>query len=327
MSSRRRGSPSRAGASPRRQSIAFAPAAITNFFEINYNSPQPSGATGGGYILSKGSLSTATAVQDRDPSVTTVVNGDPDYDARTTRRAVNLLLSESRLQARVSLEQEVQTPIGAGFGASAASATSAVYAVAAALGLERPKADLALCAHRAEILEQTGLGTVSVIFDAVGAGAITVPGTPGEAKFVTVEVPPDTHIVTAFLAPFDKRDALSSSSVSRRINELGRASLLSFLSDPTLDSLAREGERFSSALGLESVEVKKLIALAKSAGAAYASQNMIGYSVHSLADQDSAAKVAEALRGYGDEVRVDVFEVGSRKAGPFGPSRTSQGPS
>ena len=321
MPSSRKGSPSRAGASQRHRAIAFAPAAITNFFEINYDSQQLSGATGGGYILSKGSLSIATAVQDGDPRLTTVVNGDAAYDARTTRRAVNLLLSDASVMARVSLEQEVQTPIGAGFGASAASATSAVYAVASALGMGQSKAELALCAHRAEILEQTGLGTVSVIFDAVGAGAITVPGIPGKAKFVTVDVPPDTHIVTAFLAPFDKKDALSSGAVSHRINELGRVSLMNFLSDPTLGNLAREGERFSSALGLESVEVKKLIALAKSAGAAYASQNMIGYSVHSLTDQDSAAKVAEALRSYSSGVRVDVFEVGSRKAGTFEPSR------
>jgi len=300
-----------------RPAIAFAPAAITNFFEIQYNSPQPSGATGGGYVLSKGSLSTATVDRDGGPGVSTSVNGDSSYNARTTRRAVNLLLSECGSKARISLKQEVQTPIGAGFGASAASATSAVFAAGAALGLKQSKASLALCAHRAEILEQTGLGTVSVIFDSVGAGAITVPGIPGEEKFVTVDVPSDTHIVTAFVAPFDKRDALSSSVVSRRINELGHVSLLSFLADPTLDNLAKEGERFSSALGLESVEVKKLIALAKSAGATYASQNMIGYSVHSLVDQDQAARVAEALRSFSSDVRVDIFEVGSRRAGPF----------
>ena len=226
-------------------------------------------------------------------------------------------MAECDSRARISLNQEVQTPIGAGFGASAASATSAVFAVGAALGLERSKASLALCAHRAEIIEQTGLGTVSVIFDAVGAGAITIPGIPGEEKFVTVEVPSDTHIVTAFIAPYDKKDALSSTPVSRRINELGHASLLNFLADPTLDTLAKEGERFSSALGLESVEVKKLIALAKSKGAAYASQNMIGYAVHSLVDQDRAARVAESLRTFSSDVRVDIFEVGARRAGPF----------
>ena len=310
----------------KRTAIAFAPGAITNFFEIKYNSPQPIGATGGGYILSKGSLSFATIHHNGGPSISTSVNGDPSYNARTTRRALDLLLSESHSRVQVSLSQEVQIPIGAGFGASAASATSAVFAAAAALELGHSKAEVALCAHRAEILEQTGLGTVSVIFDAVGAGAITVPGIPGKEQFVTVNVPSDTHLVTAFVAPFDKRDALSSASVSQRINELGHASLLGFLSDPTLDNLALEGERFSTALGLESVEVKKLIALAKSAGAMHASQNMIGYAVHSIVDQDRAADVAEALRAFSSEVRVDVFEVGSRRAGPFRPNRMSLGP-
>jgi len=261
----------------------------------------------------------ATLEPEGSGKVTTRVNGEADYNARTTRRAAELLLTESgHPKADVMIDQTVDTPIGSGFGASAAAATSAVYAVADAAGIEREKRELALYAHRAEILESTGLGTVSVIFDEVGAGAITIPGEPGKAKFVTVEVPSETRLVTAFIAPYDKKDALSSPSVSERINRLGHESLLSFLSDPTLDTLAREGERFSSALGLESSEVKKLIGLAKSAGAAHASQNMIGYSVHSLADTDRAEKVAEALRSYGGRVRVDVFEVGSRRAGVVG---------
>ena len=295
--------------------IAFAPAAITNFFEISYNSPTPTGATGGGYILSKGSTTRATVIPAGGNGISTVVNDDASYNARTTRRAVKLLLTGAGVTADVSLIQEVQTPIGAGFGASAASATSAVYAVARAAGIQRPRPEIALSAHNAEILEQTGLGTVSVIYDAVGAGAITVPGIPGRAEFVTVEVPDGTRIVTAFVAPFDKKDALSSKSVTKRINSLGHESLVSFLSDPTIDTLAGEGERFSGALGLESVEVKKLIGLAKAAGATHASQNMIGYAVHSVVGPDDADKVATALLSYSRDVRVDVFEVGTRRAG------------
>ena len=293
------------------------PAAITNFFEISYNSsPHPKGATGGGYILSKGTRSEATYSPGGSVEVLTRVNGDSSYNARTTRKAVLLLMaSNSSSPGTIKVDQTVETPIGSGFGASAASATSAVYAAAAAVRVDAPKRDLALFAHQAEILEQTGLGTVSVVFDEVGAGAITVPGEPGEARFVTVPVPKETRVVTAFIAPYNKKDALSSRPVSERINRLGRGSLEAFLSDPSLDTLAREGEKFSSALGLESVEVKKLIALAKSSGARYASQNMIGYSAHSIVDSDSAARVAKAMASLGREVRVDVFEVGSTRAG------------
>lgn len=305
------------------RATAFAPAAITNFFEINYDSSFLAvGATGGGYILSKGTRSLATFSKSSKPEVLTTVNGDRSYNARTTRKAVELLLSVSgREQGAMRLDQTVETPIGSGFGASGASATSAVYAAAAAAGIGKRKRDLALFAHRAEIIEQTGLGTVSVVFNHSGAGAITVPGEPGDAKFTTVPVPKGTRIVTAFLAPYDKKDALSSERMSRRINQLGHRALEGFLSDPTLDNLANEGERFSAGLGLETPEVKKLIALAKSAGARHASQNMIGYSVHSITDSDRSERVARSMAGVSKEIRVDTFEVGRVRAGVLKPSR------
>ncbi len=297
---------------------AYAPSAITNFFAVSYDSsPEPIGATGGGYVLSEGTVTNATFTLGDPKGLIVRVNGDDNYNARTTRRAVELMLSETGAsEGRMKLDQEVSVPIGGGFGASGASAISAVFAAASAAGLSTPKSRLAAFAHRAEILEQTGLGTVSVVFDAVGAGAITVPGEPGRARFVTVPVPGGLKIVTAFVAPFDKKGVLSSKSAVDKVNSLGEAALKRFLSDPTLETLAEEGERFSGSLGLESVEVKKLIALAKTAGAAHASQNMIGHSIHCLADGDIAAKVEKVLRSFSREVRVDVFEVGSKKAGP-----------
>ena len=250
------------------------------------------------------------------------MNGDENYDARTTKRAVSLLLSAlGREGAGIRIDQRVDTPIGSGFGSSGAAATSAVYAAAALLGARWPKRELAKYAHQAEIIEQTGLGTVSVIFDSVGAGAIVSPGEPGVARFIAVGVPRGTRIVTAYFAPYDKKDALSSPKMREKINGLGHAALQGFLSDPSLETLASEGEKFSEGLGLESPEVKKAIGAAKSAGAAHASQNMIGYSVHSVVDEDRAPKVAKALRSMGHGVRVDTFEVGKVRAGVLGPSR------
>lgn len=256
------------------------------------------------------------------------VNGDPAYDARTTLRAVGLFAAEvgGGLGA-IELDQVVGPPIGAGFGSSASSATSAVYALASAAGVRLPKTRLALFAHRAEILEQTGLGTVSVIYDHLGAGAIAVAGEPGEARFVRARVPRGTKVVTAYVGPYDKREALSSPSVRGRVNALGREALSAFLSDPTLDCLALQGELFSERLGAESPEVRRLIAAAKSAGAEYASQNMVGHSVHSVAAEEDAPKIARAMKGVGSGVRVDVFEVGTKRAGVLGPSRRSRGPS
>lgn len=297
-------------------SKAFAPAVITNFFKIEYGSSgTPACATGGGYILSKGTLTTASIIRAGNARVTTRVNGDKSYDARTTRRAVELLLQSNESDWHLRLDQKVETPIGAGFGSSGASATSAVYAAAAVIGTKESKRELANYAHRAEILEQTGLGTVSVNYDHSGAGAITKAGEPGAAEFVQIKVPKDIRLVTAYVAPFDKKDAFSSPSISEKINRLGAQALRAFVSDPTLDTLGSEGETFSRRLGLESPEVRKLIAAAKGAGAIYASQNMIGYSVHCVVPESDVAKVAKSFRSFGKAIRIDQFEIGKRKAG------------
>ena len=130
------------------------------------------------------------------------MDGDPRYRAGTTRKAVELLLSgHGQPKGRLILEQSMGVPVGCGFGASAAAAISAVYAAASAMGLGLAKQDLAYYAHVADIVEQTGLGTVSVTYDGIGAGAITRAGAPGISKFLNVHCPVGTRIVTASLLP------------------------------------------------------------------------------------------------------------------------------
>ena len=206
-------------------------------------------------------------------------------------------------------------PVGCGFGASAAAAISAVYAAAAATGLRLAKRDLAYYAHVADIVERTGLGTVSVTYDGIGAGAITRAGAPGISKFLNVHCPVGTRIVTASLAPYKKSDAISEPKAVRRINRLGDKALLKVAASPTLETLAAEGERFSEGLGLMTPEVRDLARLAKASGAAHASQNMIGYAIHALTTAARAEAVAAALRSSSPKPLVEVFEIGSQRAG------------
>jgi pantoate kinase len=293
---------------------AYAPSAVTNFFRIEYDSVGvPCGASGGGYILSKGTTSTATfGSEDRGDRFITV-NEDASFDARTTRAAIRLMAEASEVPPDIMIAQKVEAPIGAGFGSSAAGALSAVYAAAPIFGLKATKEGLAMFAHRAEIQEQTGLGTVSVIYAGSGAGAITRAGDPGKAEFLNVKVPADVYLVTAYLAPLDKKAVLASSRAKQKVDALGERALRAFVSDPTLETLGEEGERFSSGLGLESPEVKKLIAAAKREGAMHASQNMLGHSVHALVDAERVPKVARSFSTLG--ARADVFGLHGRTAG------------
>ena len=300
---------------------AFAPAAITNFFSVHYK-PQAggdlrkAGATGGGYILPKGVTSRVTVTEDGgEGRVEVIVDGDPNYRATTTRKALDLLFADrGRPKGNLTIEQSMGVPVGYGFGASAAAAISAVYAAAAATGLRLAKRELAYYAHVADIVEQTGLGTVSVTYDGMGAGAITKAGAPGVSRFFNVECPGGTRIVTASLAPFRKSDAISRPSTVKRINELGDRALRTLEASPDIETLASEGERFSERLGLMTPEVRELAKLAKASGAAHASQNMIGYAIHALTTDARADAVAAALRDSSPKPWVEVFEIGKQRA-------------
>ncbi|MDV3276895.1 MAG: hypothetical protein LYZ69_00330 [Nitrososphaerales archaeon] len=306
-----------------RTAEAFAPATITNFFAVHYDQKSRdlshAGATGGGYILSKGAVTSATLVgAGKGRALDIIVDGNAKYDARTTREAVQLLLEKSgKRPGKMRLEQRTQVPIGHGFGASAASAISAVFATSTLLGLDLSKEQIAYFAHAAEIIQQTGLGTVSAAYDGVGAGVIYEPGAPGVAKFRNVKVPAGAIVVTASLAPFRNDQVLSSESAVAKVNTLGTEALSRVMEDPTLECLAESGEWFSDKLDLMRADVRALLKTAKSAGAAYASQNMIGHAMHAIAFQEDAEKVAAALASSALKPRVDVLEIGSTKAGPL----------
>ncbi len=312
-----------------RSAAAFAPAAITNFFCIHYNPAKDgdfrkAGATGGGYVLSRGVVTKATLSPGAKAATEIVVDGDRHYKATTTRNAIELLLEDHPLTTgRLLVEQSMQVPVGCGFGASAAAAISGVYAVAAVMGLKLPQRDLAYHAHVADIVQQTGLGTVSVTFEGTGAGAITKAGAPGVSRFFNVKVPMGTRLVTASLAPFRKSDALSKPETTQMINRLGDEALRRLVADQTLVSLATEGERFSERLGLMTSEVESLVKIAKAAGASHASQNMIGHAIHALTTNAKSVKVADALKASSLQPRVDVLEVGSEPAHVFREPRTN----
>jgi pantoate kinase len=295
---------------------AFAPSAISNFFAIHYTGTVPAsdlrhtGATGGGYMLSSGVLTTARVVRGaKVAGLRVVVNGDPWYEAATTRTAVELLVDAAGERGcSIDLDQVVGVPIGHGFGASAASALSAVMAVASALSLGLDRDEVAYFAHAADIICRTGLGTVSVIYKYGGAGVIVKAGAPGIAKVLRVRVPRGVRIVTASLAPYEKGLLLSSPAMTAKVNRLG-SEAIKMASDLTLESLVRAGESFSEGLGIASPQVRRLARTAKTAGALGASQNMVGHAIHAVVLEGDVKRVASALRSDKLSPEVAVYTL------------------
>jgi pantoate kinase len=304
-----------------RTALAFAPAVISSFFTIHdealaSRAPDLSlvGATGGGFTLSKGVYTNARVPRSSSRAVSVAVNGDANYPAETTRKAVELLLEASKLPPQlVELVQIVEVPVGLGFGSSSASALSAVMAVASALELPFSKQEVASFAHKADILQHTGLGTVSSTYDHSGAGVIVKPGGPGVAKVLRVKVPTGFRVVTASLSPIAKGNLLSSQRMRRKINTLGDAALEQS-SDLKFNSLIAAGHTFAEGLGLMTPKLKRLVALSFENGALGASQNMIGNAIHAVVRDEDVEALVSALRRASSSALVDSFRIGGRTA-------------
>jgi pantoate kinase len=306
---------------PPLRSLAFAPAVISNFFVIHDEAlhrepPDLSlvGATGGGFTLSKGVYTSARVVPSSSTAVSVAVNGDANYVAKTTRKAVELLLEAAHQPPQlVELVQTTEVPIGLGFGTSSASALSAVMAVASALELNFDKEKVAYFAHAADVLLGTGLGTVSSTYDHSGAGLIVRAGGPGVARVRQVKVPTGTRVITASLEPIPKGTLLSSPRRRKRVNSLGELALEQ-ASDLKFKSLLAAGHAFAERLGLTTRQVRRLIEVSMKSGAIGASQNMIGNAMHAIVREDKAERVKSALLSASNEAAVDSFRIGGRTA-------------
>jgi pantoate kinase len=273
-------------------------------------------------MLSEGVLSKVTATPAKRDSIRISVNGSVRYDAKTTRLALSLLIAhEPHTQSALLVEQRVDVPIGQGFGASAASALSAVLAAGSILAPGASKERIAYYAHAADILAGTGLGTVSVAYNSVGAGIIVRAGAPGIASFLNVSVPTGISVVTASLAPGSKRQILRRPRMRSKLNRLGRTAQRAALEGKSFDALMVAGEVFSRRLGLISDREARLLNEAYANGALFASQNMVGHAIHSIVPEKLESRVARALTMAEPTARIDVMKIGWRKAGTYSSGR------
>ncbi len=107
-------------------------------------------------------------------------------------------------------------------------------------------------------------------------------------------------------------ELLSSGELRKRANRQGAVALKSVPRQPTLDTLVRAGERFSSALGLRTNAIGQLIGAALANGAIGASQNMVGHAVHAIVEDEMSEPLVKAFSSHPLRPQVDVFRIGTR---------------
>jgi pantoate kinase len=295
---------------------AFAPGAISSFFEIHdtqngkpISALEKMGAIGGGFGLEKGVHTTVTAQEAQTNSVNIKINNHLTL-AKTTQQVIETLLCQTRKKYAVTVEHQIEVPIGMGFGTSAGGALTAGVALKEAIALPLTYNQIGQVAHIAEIQCQTGLGTVSSLNFGGGLILVTKPGAPGICQTDRIPISPQYVIVVGyFQTRVIKKPVFSSPQKKTEINRYGKKTLQAILAEPSLENFLAQCWLFSEKAGFANDKMRALVKAAKEAGAVGAAQNMIGEAIHAVVHEKYAKSVAEAFKQTLPQEQVIISKI------------------
>ena len=225
----------------------FVPGHVTGFFNIeNHESKLKNGSCGVGFLLTKG---VKTTIIDSDRFEYEVNLGD-DTIIREVLGILNLN------DTNFKIIQDIQLPIGAGFGTSAASALSLTLALNDFLNLGYSNDLCGQIAHMAEVNLGAGLGDVIA---QTGNGLVlrTKPGAPGIGEIKSFNH--DVYIAYKTFGPIETSEIITDPNHKKIISEVALKYLELFEEEPTLDNFLEFSNKFSRETNLMSDEVKKQI--------------------------------------------------------------------
>ncbi len=257
---------------------AFAPAHISGIFIIDIKKdPIHSGSTGAGVCLDDGAITTVQAAQE-----TTIKINGAVTEAATTLSALKLLTTKP-----VLVETQLDVPVSAGFGASAAGAMSAALAVNELLSLDLSFNDLANAAHIADVKNRTGLGDVA----GMTCGGIDIRKRAGIPPVGRIDRIPCRNEIVSWISfgEISTRSVLSDGIKKKSINKAGRLSLKELIKKPSLHNFFLQSCEFAKQIDLMSPKVRDAIEAVEASGG-LASQAMLGETVFAINDNGALSE-------------------------------------
>lgn len=267
---------------------AFVPGHITGFFEIfdNKNSIK-AGSRGAGVVLDKGVYTTVKAKEGYGISVT--LNGKM-CECPVSQSVIKDILTFAGTKYDVEVIHELDIPMRQGYGASGAGALGAALAANRALDLNLTMNQCGEIAHKAEVLNRTGMGDV-IAQSAGGLIIRTKPGAPGTGA--TDRMFSDERVVVFTTGDeVDTKSVLLDRAKIEKINKLGRACLKELLKNPNPENFLALSKKFALKTNLVEKNVHLALRTLEDNGIT-ASVSMLGNSVFTLSDEPE--KVSEYL--------------------------------
>jgi len=211
---------------------ASAPHHITAVF-IPYDSTS---------LLGAGSIGVGLAVE---PRLRACLPGPEEPPTSTAARVVRLLQLDGGLGSFT-----MPLPPGKGYAVSATSAIATALAGVTASGRKVGLLEALQAAHKAEILERTGLGDVLAISCGVGMVMRLVPGAPGVGRAECVPVPRSVSVISLEGEGTLWTGRLLEEEYLSRGRRLAGEALRRVFEERSLEAFAEEATRYTEELGL-----------------------------------------------------------------------------
>jgi len=247
----------------------FAPASITCFFApVLREDPLKSGSLGVSIALCKGVRVSVEPSND----LTILVNGER-WEFPTIQTIIDILNFKGKIWI------EMDFPAGCGFGMSGASALASALAINQALNLNKSFFELADLAHKAEVINRTGLG--DVVTQSFG-GVVVRKSASCPSKCSIDRFLWNLNLDLLIMGDLPTEQILSDLSLDE-IVRVGKACLKEFLRNPTIENLFRQSKAFAvetDLINIDSTIADAIEAVESSDG--LASMVMLGRAVFAI---------------------------------------------
>lgn len=275
---------------------AFSPCQITGFFKVHDSARNPLevGSTGAGINLNQGVKTSVRIGHSSRPKLKILFNGKPLPNPVVSLTVIQEHLRASSKRLQVVASHESILPMGCGYGTSGAGALSLSLALNEALGASLTRIEAAQIAHKAEVNNRTGLGTVTSAFFG-GLLLRTKPGAPGFAEVTKIIPSSSLRVVSGSFGPISTKGVLSSARLRTRINRCARGLISLQARNPKAGTFLKLSQRFAKCLGMISPRLIEAISKMQERKIV-SSMMMIGESIFTIVRSDLVPDARAVLR-------------------------------
>jgi pantoate kinase len=279
-----------------RSAVAFSPGHISGYFKRIYGpSYAETGSIGAGIVITEGVSARVVSADETAVEVRRLAADGTLIERQQGSAPIEYVIG--KLGVRASVTTECRLPIGAGFGLSAAALLATITALDALFSLRMAPAEIALLAHEAEIVHNTGLGDVAACQD----GGMVCRRGPGIGAEILRDFSRQEPLYAVTFGSLETAGVLTSPAIMARID-----AAFPDRCPADINEFFALSARFAEESGLVSPAVEEVLGRCRREGVP-ASMTMLGNGVFAC-----GSDAAGILAGYGEVIPLGIATGGVR---------------